>query len=71
MLEVYVRHIDEKKGRWLGAFSTEKIKELPELFDMFETSSANGETCQMVDTHFVLGDRTTFEIVVEPIQQSS
>lgn len=65
MIDVYVRDIDEAKGHWLGAFRPEQLKDLPELFDMFVTANADGEDCQLVDTRFVMENRTFFEIVVE------
>ena len=69
MIDVYVRNIQEDKAKFLGAFKPNEIMGLPELFDTFITIGDEGKRCQIYDTHFVLEQKVSFQITVEPIEE--
>lgn len=69
MIKVFVRDINESRGRFLGNFEPQT---LPQIVFQFENGdwgidNQNGENCEFDTARFVLYDECIFEIVIAPV----
>ncbi len=66
MIPVYVRHAEEREGRFLGEFAPEALDALVEAFQKYPTWFPTAEEGRFFHAQFVAEeDRVHFEIVLE------
>lgn len=73
MIDVYVREVEQLEGQYLGEFSPADIRQLPDLFKMFDTQIWEDPDgigpCRFDAGQFVANETGVFfEIVVTVIK---